>query len=109
MPNRVVNRGSLHLLRVDMQLCGQHYLAAEGLQRLSHQLLVVAGPELLSAIGFGGVEEGAAKVMSPANGLNGTAFLRYSSIAVGKAHAAHANRAYLQVLNQPCFHRIDLL
>ena len=47
----------------------------------------------------------AGRLISSTDGLDGIAFLRHLAVAMGKAHAAHADFGNLQFSQKSCFHR----
>lgn len=85
------------LLRSQVKFGGQHHMAPEWLQGLSHQLLVVAGVKLFSSISLRRVKEGAAEVVGGPDGVNAVVLLRHLPVAVGESHASHADLRYFQV------------
>ncbi len=76
-----------------MQLGRQNDLAAEVVDGFAHDALVVPPVfrQQVRPIGFGGVEEGAAEGVGPADGLDAVISGWNFSVAVAEAHTAHAD------------------
>jgi hypothetical protein len=69
----------------EAELCSNHNLVADGLERLAHQFFIGE-----RAIGFGGIEHGHATVMGVTNQFDHLALVGCRAIARAHAHAAEA-------------------